>query len=78
MVAEVYLLPLPTAYPGTWAPMSPAQVRPGCVMWTWWRPRRRLEPEKSRDAQEHGELRKLKPEEKYDVREEEDLGHGVH
>ena len=73
MVAEAYLLPLPTADPGTWAPMSPAQVRPGCVLWTRWRPRRRLEPEKSRGAQEHGELRKLKPEEKYDVREEEDL-----
>ena len=29
-----YLLPLPTADPGTWAPMSPAQVRPGCVLWT--------------------------------------------
>ena len=56
MVAEAYLLPLPTADPGTWAPMSPAQVRPGCVLWTRWRPRR-----------------KLKPEEKYDVREEEDL-----
>ena len=63
MVAEAYLLPPPTADPGTWAPMSPAQVRPGCVLWTPWRPRRRLEPEKSRDAQEHGELRKLKPEE---------------
>ena len=73
MVAEAYLLPLPTADPGTWAPMSPAQVRPGCVLWTRWRPRRRLEPEKSRDAQEHGKLRKLEPEEKYDVREEEDL-----
>ena len=34
MVAEAYLLPLPTADPGTWAPMSPAQVRPGCVSWT--------------------------------------------
>ena len=44
MVAEAYLLPLPTADPGTWAPMSPAQVRPGCVLWTRWRPRRRLEP----------------------------------
>ena len=55
MVAEGYLLPLPTAEPGTWAPMSPAQVRPGCVLWTRWRPRR-----------------KWKPEEKYDVREEED------
>ena len=63
MVAEAYLLPLPTADPGTWAPMSPAQVRPGCVLWTRWRPRR-----------------KLKPEEKYDVREEEDLtwGPGLH
>ena len=44
MVAEAYLLPLPTADPGTWALMSPAQVRPGCVLWTRWRPRRRLEP----------------------------------
>ena len=51
MVAEAYLLPLLTADPGTWAPMSPAQVHPGCVLWTRWRPRRRLEPEKSRDAQ---------------------------
>ena len=34
MVAEAYLLPLPTADPGTWALMSPAQVRPGCVLWT--------------------------------------------
>ena len=44
MVAEAYLLPLPTADPGTWAPMSPAQVRPGCALWTRWRPRQRLEP----------------------------------
>ena len=44
MVAEAYLLPLPTADPGTWDLMSPAQVRPGCVLWTRWRPRRRLEP----------------------------------
>ena len=56
MVAEAYLLPLPTADPGTWAPISPARVRPGCVLWTRGRPRR-----------------KLKPEDKYDVREEEDL-----
>ena len=27
----------------------------------------------NRDVQEHGELRKLKPEEKYDIREEEDV-----
>ena len=73
MVAEAYLLPLPTADPGTWALMSPAQVRPGCVWWTRWRPRRRSEPKKNRDVQEHGELRKLKPEEKYDIREEEDV-----
>ena len=73
MVAEAYLLPQPTADPGPWAPMSPAQVRPGCVSWTRWRPRRRLETGKSRDVPEHGELRKLKPEEKYDIREEEDL-----
>ena len=44
MVAEAYLLPLPTAHPGTWALMSPAQVRSGCVLWTRWRPRRRFEP----------------------------------
>ena len=73
MVAEAYLLPLPTADPGTWALMSPAQVRPGSVLWTRWRPHRRLEPEKNRDVQEHGEHRKLKPEEKYDIREEEDV-----
>ena len=52
MVAEAYLLPPPTADPGTWATMSPAQVRPGCVLWTRWRPRRRLEAEKSRDAED--------------------------
>ena len=59
--------------PGDLGPYEPCPSMPGCVLWTRWRPRRRLEPEKSRDAQEHGELRKLKPEEKYDVREEEDL-----
>ena len=52
MVAEAYLLPLPTADPGTWAPMSPAQVRPGCVLWTPWRPRRKLKPEEKYDVRE--------------------------
>ena len=32
MVAEEYLPP--TAAPGIWAPMSPAQGRPGCRSWS--------------------------------------------
>ena len=34
MVAEDYLPP--TAAPGTWALMSPAQGRPGCRSWSPW------------------------------------------
>ena len=56
MVAESYLLPLPTADPGTWAPMSPAQVRPGCVLWTRWRPRRKWKPEEKYDVREEEDL----------------------
>ena len=56
MVAEAYLLPLPTANPGTWAPMSPAQVRPGCVSWTRWRPRRKWKPEEKYDVREEADL----------------------
>ena len=56
MVAEAYLLPLPTADPGTWAPMSPAQVRPGCVLWTRWRPRRKWKPEEKYDVREEEDL----------------------
>ena len=38
MVAEEYLPP--TAAPGTWALMSPAQGRPGCRSWSLWSRRR--------------------------------------
>ena len=38
MVAEDYLPP--TAAPGTWAFMSPAQGRPGCRSWSPWSGRR--------------------------------------
>ena len=48
MVAEVYLLP--TAAPGTWAFMSPAQGRPGCRSWSPWSRRRTWKAEKSEDA----------------------------
>ena len=50
MVAEVYLPP--TAAPGTWALMSPAQGRPGCRSWSPWSGRRTCKPEKSEDAQD--------------------------
>ena len=50
MVAEVYLPP--TAGPGTWALMSPAQGRPGCRSWGPWSRRRTWKPEKSEDAQD--------------------------
>ena len=50
MVAEVDLPP--TASPGTWALMSPAQERPGCRSWSPWSRRRTWKPEKSEDAQE--------------------------
>ena len=48
MVAEEYLPP--TAAPGTWALMSPAQVRPGCRSWSPSSRRRTGKPEKSKDA----------------------------
>ena len=50
MVAEENLLP--TAAPGTWALMSPAQGRPGCRSWSPWNRRRTWKPEKSVDAQD--------------------------
>ena len=49
MVAEEYLPP--TAAPGTWALMSPAQGRPRCRSWSPWSRRRTWKPEKSEDAQ---------------------------
>ena len=49
MVAEEYLPP--TAAPGTWALMSPAQGRPGCRSLSPWSRRRIWKPEKSEDAQ---------------------------
>ena len=49
MVAEEYLPP--TAAPGTWALMSPAQGRPGCRLWSPSSQRRTRKPEKSEDAQ---------------------------
>ena len=49
MVAEPYLPP--TAAPGTWALMSPAQGRPECRSWSPWGRRRTWMPEKSEDAQ---------------------------
>ena len=53
MVAEDYLPP--TAAPGTWALMSPAQGSPGCRSSSPWSRRRTRKPEKSEDAQD-GEL----------------------
>ena len=50
MVADDYLPP--TAAPGTWALMSPAQGRPGCRSWSPWSRRRTSKPEKSEDAQD--------------------------
>ena len=49
MVAEEYLPP--TAAPGTWALMTPAQGRPGCRSWSPLSRRRTGKPEKSEDAQ---------------------------
>ena len=49
MVAEGYLPP--TAVPGTWALMSPAQGRPGCRSWSPSSRHRTGKPEKSEDAQ---------------------------
>ena len=50
MVAEEYLPP--TAAPGTWVLMSPAQGRPGCRSSSLWSRRRTLKPKKSEDAQD--------------------------
>ena len=50
MVAEEYLPP--TAAPGTWALMSPAQGSPGCRSWSPSSRRRTWKPEKSKDAQD--------------------------
>ena len=49
LVAEEYLPP--TAAPGTWALVSPAQGRPGCRSWSLSGQRRTGKPEKSEDAQ---------------------------
>ena len=49
MVAEEYLPP--TAAPGTWALMSPAQGRPGSRSWSPSSRHRTGKPEKSEDAQ---------------------------
>ena len=49
MVAEEYLPP--TAAPGTWALMSPAQGRPGCRLWSPSSRSRTQNPVKSEDAQ---------------------------
>ena len=49
MVAEEYLPP--SATPGTWALMSPAQGCPGCRLWSPSSRRRTGKPEKSEDAQ---------------------------
>ena len=49
MVAEEHLPP--TAAPGTWALMSPAQGRPRCISWSQCSRRRTWKPEKSKDAQ---------------------------
>ena len=49
MVAEEYVPP--SAAPGTWALMSPAQGPPGCRSWSPWSRRRTWKPEKSEDAQ---------------------------
>ena len=49
MVAEEYLPP--TAAPGTWASMSPAQGRPGCRLWSPSSRCRTGKPEKSEAAQ---------------------------
>ena len=54
MVAEDYLPP--TATPGTWALMSPAQGRPGCRSLSPWSGRRTWKPEKSEDAQDREPL----------------------
>ena len=50
MVAEDYLPP--TAAPGTWALMSPAQGRPGCRSLSPSSRRRTWKPGKSEDAQD--------------------------
>ena len=50
MVAEEYLPP--TAAPGTWALMSPAQGCPWCRLSSPWSRRRTWKLKKSKDAQD--------------------------
>ena len=50
VVAEEHLPP--TAAPGTWALMSPAEGRPGCRSWSPWSRCRTWKPEKREDAQD--------------------------
>ena len=57
MVAEEYLPP--TAAPGTWALMSPAQGCPGCRLSSPWSRRRTGKPEKSKDAQNREPLQDM-------------------
>ena len=57
MVAEEYLPP--TAAPGTWTLIGPAQGRPGCRSWSPWSRRRTGKPEKSKDAQNGAPLQDM-------------------
>ena len=57
MVAEEYLPP--TAAPGTWALMSPAQGRPGCRSLSPWSRRRTWKPEKNEDARNREPLQNM-------------------
>ena len=57
MVAEEYLPP--TAAPGTWALMGPAQGRPGCRSWSPSSRRWTGKPEKSEDAQNREPLQDM-------------------
>ena len=57
VVAEEYLPP--TAAPGTWALMSPAQGHPRCRSWSLSSRRRTGKPEKSGDAQNREPLQDM-------------------
>ena len=57
VVAEEYLPP--TAAPGTWALMSPAQGRTGSRSWSPSSRRRTWKPEKSEDAQDREPLQDM-------------------
>ena len=57
MVGEEYLPP--TAAPGTWALMSPAQGRLGCRSLSPWSRRRTWKSEKSEDAQNREPLQDM-------------------